>query len=358
MTDQNQFNGPRFDRKAVLQRAFDLAQIAEYCYQLDGTITYIDRMAVRILDLENTYPDPSSLIGMNISELLVYEWPVGKLREEILEKGNAYHTVYPFKTLSGKERWMLHDSCIATDPDTGKKFIQAVVRDITNQKLAEREIARVNRRLRNLARHMESVREEERTAIARDIHDEIGQSLIALTLDLSAIKKHLTFDLRKKTDSMLEAVKTILSDIRRIVTGLRPAGLDDLGLVAAVEWELESLAKRTGIKGVFTAPDGDISLDEKRRTAAFRIIQESLTNVIRHAQATRVEVSLKVSAAMLIITVTDDGVGISGDSVASDSSFGLIGMRERVIAVNGTISANSVPGRGTTISATIPLNDL
>jgi len=138
MTGQNQFNGSGFDRNAVLQRAFDLAQTAEYCYLLDGTITYIDRIAVRILDLENTYPDPSSLIGRNISELLIYAWPVGRLRKEILEKGAAYHTVYPFKTLSGKERWMLHDSCIATDPDTGKRFIQAVVRDITSQKLKER----------------------------------------------------------------------------------------------------------------------------------------------------------------------------------------------------------------------------
>jgi len=243
------------------------------------------------------------------------------------------------------------------NPDGNLSVIE-VLRDITERKRTEEELESSREQLRDLARHMESARETERTRIARELHDEMGQVLTALKIDLSWLSKTLSQDqisLREKTTTMSELTDTTISMVKTISAELRPGILDDLGLTAAIEWQAEEFQKRTGIECHVQIEPEDITPDALLSTAIFRILQESLTNVARHAQAPRVKVSLREAAGKLVLKVRDNGRGISKEELANPKSLGLLGMRERLLPWHGEVRIRGIEGKGTTVTASVPL---
>ena len=212
--------------------------------------------------------------------------------------------------------------------------------------------------LRALAARLQSVREEERTRIAREIHDELGQALTAIKIDFAALIRELPEDAGpqiQRSRSILKLLDEAIQSVRKIATELRPGILDDLGLVAAVEWAAEDFQARTGTKCEVSLPGVDIALDQERATALFRILQEALTNVARHANATRVDVRLAQENGDLILQVHDNGQGIGKERLSTGSTLGILGMRERALLLGGDFTISGARGKGTTVRVRIPL---
>ena len=221
-----------------------------------------------------------------------------------------------------------------------------------DRKRAEEELGKSREELRNLSAYLQSAREQDRTSIAREIHDDLGQTLTALKMDLSWLGKRLPGDQKSlidKTESMSKLIDTTIQTVQRLSARLRPGLLDDLGLAAAIEWQAKEFENRTGIKCELTLGFDDVLLDRDLSTAIFRIFQETLTNVARHANATSVKISLKEEPGKLVLEVTDNGKGITEKQISDPKSFGLIGMRERVRIFKGEVKISGIGGEGTTV---------
>jgi PAS domain S-box-containing protein len=231
-------------------------------------------------------------------------------------------------------------------------------REIWDRERAEEQLRTSLDQLRALAARLQSVREEERTSIAREIHDELGQACTAIKMDLALIGRKTTRRqerLRAKVAAASQVIDNMITTLRRIASELRPGTLDDLGLTAALEWQAQDFESRTGIHCQVTLPPDPLALDSERSTAIFRIFQESLTNVARHAQAARVEARLQLEAQHLIFQVHDNGRGFDPAEAKSRRSLGLVGMQERALLLNGDLKIEGVPGAGTTMTLRIPL---
>jgi signal transduction histidine kinase len=209
-----------------------------------------------------------------------------------------------------------------------------------------------------------NVREAERTQIARDIHDELGQALTALKLDLGWLEKRLArtgHSTRatelEKLKSMCKSVDATIQTVQRIATDLRPGILDKFGLMTAIEWQAQQFEQRSDVRCRCSLPAEIVWLDEARSTAIFRIFQEALTNVARHADATRVNVIVNVTDRNLVLTVQDDGRGIAEKEVMEAVSLGLVGMQERAMLFGGEVNITGTPGEGTTLVVRIPMGD-
>lgn len=234
----------------------------------------------------------------------------------------------------------------------------ALAREVAERKLAEEQLRKSEENLRALAARLQLVREEERTRIAREVHDELGQALTGLKMDLTWLASRLENGhepLTTKTESMSRLIDQTVQAVRRISAGLRPGVLDELGLAAAIEWQAKEFRMHTGIRCQVSLPPGSIELDAERATAAFRIFQELLTNVARHAKATRVDVGVRQDGSTLIVEVQDNGRGIVSTKLDSPRSLGLLGMRERVLMFGGKIEIAGDRGKGTHARVSIPL---
>ena len=237
------------------------------------------------------------------------------------------------------------------------------VNDELRTEIAERERAETQLRmsrdqLRALASRLQAVREEERTSISREIHDELGQACTAIKMDLALIGRRLTkkqSQLRTKVESAMQLVDSTIATLRRMASELRPRTLDDLGLLAALEAQAQEFESRTGIRCIVAVPKEPVTLDADRSTAIFRIFQESLTNVARHARATHVEAHFEKNDNRLIFQVSDNGIGFDPAEVKARKSLGLVGMQERALMLNGDFKIEGVPGTGTTMTLSIPL---
>ena len=190
--------------------------------------------------------------------------------------------------------------------------------------------------------------------MAREIHDELGQALTAIKIDLSSLRHNLPADKERHAVSILKLVDETIRAVRRISTELRPVILDALGLVAAVEWAASEFAARTGTKCQLDLPQNDVVTDEERATALFRILQETLTNVARHANATQVNVRLEQDDSHLSLEVQDNGRGVSEEQLSGNGSLGILGMRERARLLGGDLRIAGVLGAGTTVRVWIP----
>jgi PAS domain S-box-containing protein len=222
---------------------------------------------------------------------------------------------------------------------------------------AEKELKSSQKQLRDLTSHLQAVREDERTSISREIHDELGQSMTALKMDLFWIKDKYSDHgaIYEKSKAMLSQIDEVIRTVKKIITELRPGILDHLGISAAVEWQAAEFQKMSGIRcGVVTVPE-EIILSKELSTNIFRIFQEILTNVMRHARATHVKVLFEKKDGRVIFNVEDNGKGITDKQIFNPSSFGIIGMRERIHAMNGDIRISGAPDKGTSISINIPL---
>ena len=260
------------------------------------------------------------------------------------------------KSKSGK---VINVQITLTKYDYGKEQgggYQGIIRDITQYKLYFEELIKSRQELRNLTSHIESLREKERTDIAREIHDVLGQSLTALKIDLSWMRKKLNPDekeLIEKTAVMDGLINDVIITVRRLSASLRPGILDDLGLAAAIEWQSEEFRKRTGFTCSVNCEEIP-NLTEDKAVALFRIFQESLTNIIKHSNADRVDISLGKANDNIELMIKDNGRGFSSENLISRGSYGIIGMRERVKSFNGTLDISGSDD-GVYVHVMIPL---
>lgn len=261
---------------------------------------------------------------------------------------------------SGATDYVLKQGLARLVPSVRRALSEAQER--RERQRAEQELEKSFEQLRALAAHLQSVREEERARIARELHDELGQSLTGLKFDLAWLNHHLSkHDLaalpacQNKVRTMLELINSIIQLGRKIAMELRPGILDDLGLVDAMEWQGQEFQARTGIHCEFISLPTELQLDEYRTTSLFRILQETLTNVARHANADQISIDLRQHPDEIILEIKDNGRGITEAEIRNTRSFGLLGMRERALGFGGAVRIHGQPGQGTVVTVNVPL---
>jgi PAS domain S-box-containing protein len=231
--------------------------------------------------------------------------------------------------------------------------IIGIARDITERKIVQRRQENFSRQLRNLASRLQNIREDERTVIAREIHDDLGQNLTALKIQ-TALLCDRTPEIQQDAQPLMILIDQIVERVQKISAKLRPGLLDELGLVPAIEWQSQDFQKHTGIKCDCRLPEEDVYIGNEKATAVFRIFQEALTNVARHAHATHVSINFSLEGNCLILEVTDNGIGISDAQIGNVKSLGLLGMKERALIFGGDLIIRGVAGKGTNLKLKIP----
>ena len=230
--------------------------------------------------------------------------------------------------------------------------------NITYRKQFEKELEISRGRLRDLSMHLQTVREKERTRIARELHDELGQLLTALNTGIILLKKKIPAEqpqLQEQAKSMKELIDMTMQTVKRIYMDLRPGMLDHLGLAVAMEWQCQEFEKRTGIRCLVEVEPEDLMPDKDLSITIFRILQETLTNVARHSRAKQVKVSLREAEDDLELVVVDNGRGIREEEIHKPKSFGLLGIRERVDFRGGELKISGKKGKGTTVTVRLPI---
>jgi PAS domain S-box-containing protein len=240
----------------------------------------------------------------------------------------------------------------------GRAVRLILANDVTDKYIAEEKLKESYESIRQLTDHLQNIREEERAHIAREIHDELGQQLTVLKMDVSWLNKRMMDEsepIREKLKSLTEMLDGTVKTVRRISSELRPSLLDDLGLVATIDWHSKEFEKRSGIKTEFMEPEADFNLSESQKTGIFRIFQESLTNVARHSGADKVSISLQHTDDNLTLCIEDNGKGFDRQRVQNRRTLGILGMKERTAMMGGSYEIQSVAGKGTKVIVTVPL---
>ena len=249
------------------------------------------------------------------------------------------------------------DASISQIDESGTRFYTVILRDVTARIEAEAALRRSKDELQELGAAAHMTREQEKSRIARELHDELGQLLTMLQMDVAWCKERQPrgdAPFGAKLDRMESLLKSTIAATRRIASDLRPLMLDDLGLVPSIEWLVENFAQRTGIACELSIGDRDLNLSREHATAIFRIIQESLTNVAKHAQATHADITIETENHALVVRIEDDGVGFAPGAPRKPHSFGLFGLRERASLMGGEASIASASGQGTRIEVRLP----
>ena len=250
------------------------------------------------------------------------------------------------------------DASISQVSELGTKFYTVILRDVTARMQAEAALARSQEELQELAAAADVAREQEKNRIARELHDELGQALTMLQMDVAWCRAKLPADAdayAQRLDRMSALLGSTIAATRRIASDLRPLLLDDLGLLPAIEWLVENFTQRTGVPCELAVSNPGMQLPGAHSTAVFRIVQEALTNIAKHAEARRVEVAIEQRPTEIMVSIHDDGRGFSAQAPRKAGSFGLVGLRERAYLVGGEATVTSVPGKGTSIDVRLPL---
>lgn len=361
----------------VTERRRALAALQESEARLQGIASNVPGVVFR---LERARPgDPAlfafigegseSLVGYRASTLLAPDHGLRSLvhpddkadyhrtQDQAFDSDNDWHWQGRMLTQSGESRWV-DIKAMARRLADGRVIWDGVVWDISDNKRNELALAESQARLRDLSAHLESVREEEKARIAREVHDELGQVLTVLKLETSMCElgfAGLDPGLRERLDNMKKLIANLFQLVRDVATALRPPILD-AGIASAIEWQARRFEARTQIPCLVEVPEHLPPLSDAKATGLFRILQEALTNVMRHAQAHTVTVRLELLGDSLHLSISDDGRGFDPTSVRADS-FGLVGMRERVLMLGGQLSLDSRPGEGTLLRVRVPLSE-
>ena len=288
-----------------------------------------------------------------------------EVEQRLAEGAAEFRLEYRLLTRTGEVRWVEDRNKVLRDDCGRPTYIEGIVIDTTEQKRMAETLHSSHEQLRSLAARLEAIREEERARLAHQIHDELGHELTALKMGLSWLQKalvkkgegRLPADVVERTRGMTRSVDQTIQSVRQLATNLRPPVLD-LGLAAAIEWQTQEFGERTGIR-CRLACDSDVGaaeLDGKEATVVFRVFQEVLTNVARHSGATGVEVLLEINSEVVHLRVVDNGRGISRDEMSSTGSLGIVGIRERIQLLGGSVSFIGVPAAGTTVEVEIPVD--
>jgi two-component system, NarL family, sensor histidine kinase UhpB len=336
------------EQLAALERrmraVFELSPSAIWICDND-VLTYANRAAARLFGVDSI----DHLIGQRVWALLDEE-SHALLRQEIERTlgGQMVGAIVGGRLTRGDGQTREIEIVLAALPDHGQRTVQMVVSDVTDRR---REAAG----LRELSASVVQAREEERRRIARELHDELGQRLTALKIDLASLATQTQLsDDDARVTGMQAMLDDTLASVRRIASDLRPLMLDDLGLNAAIEWLARDASRRIGIPVHTRLPLDEPALDQRVVTAIYRMVQEALTNVARHAQAQSVDVALQVQERQLVLTVADDGVGLGELALQRSGSFGLMGLRERAHMLGGTIDVGARHGGGTRLTVRLP----
>jgi len=365
----------RLRAEAALQSVMENSPDNIIRYDLDCRAIYANRMMEKTLNI-----NISDTIGKQPTERLINGVSVvgteaaGNYQEklqQVIDSGVPDNIEIIMLDLDGNP--LNHLIQFVAERDHDGKIIGALAFgiDITERRRTERELLESRQQLRELSVHQQTLLEEERTRIARELHDELGQLLTGIKLDAMWLERHLLGDrpnVTSKVTSMSQLIDVALNAVHRVATDLRPEMLDDLGLRAAIEWLTEEFAKRTGIDfnlEIYGQPqcgNNDCSciwevgnLNEELTTAVYRILQECLTNVARHAQATHVQVLLQCQDGKFMFRVTDNGKGIHSDNSIKRKSYGIIGMRERTRSLGATLNFSSAEKNGTSVEFVMPI---
>jgi PAS domain S-box-containing protein len=249
------------------------------------------------------------------------------------------------------------DASISQISESGQRFFTVILRDVTARMQAEDALRRSKDELQELGAAAHMTREQEKSRISRELHDELGQLLTMLQMDVAWCKEKLppgNDALAAKVDRMSTLLKSTIAATRRIASDLRPLMLDDLGLVPSIEWLVENFTQRTGIACELSVDRRELALSKAQASAVFRIVQESLTNVAKHAQAAHADIAIERDDAALVVRIEDDGVGFSPQAPRKPNSFGLLGLRERASLLGGEVMIDSAPGEGTIVEVRLP----
>ena len=344
------------EQLALLERrmraVFELSPVAIWICDNDDVIAFANCAAARLFEVESIEP----LIGRRIWTLLNEE-SHALLQSEIerAQVGQAVGAIVSasLTRMNGQRREV--EIALAALPDHGHRTVQMVVSDVTEHRREAAELDHSRRALRELSSSVVEAREEERRRIARELHDELGQRLTALKIDLATLATQIKQPgYGARVASMQATLDDTLASVRRIASNLRPLMLDDLGLVAAIEWLAHDMARRMGVPVHTRLPLQEPVVNQRVATALYRMVQEALTNVARHAHAKSVQVALHAQDGKLVLTVADDGVGLSDQALQRTGSFGLMGLRERAHMLGGEIDIGHQPGGGTRVTVSLP----
>lgn len=329
---------------------YDFAPIGYFTLNPAGIILEVNLTGATLLGAER-----ASLPGQPLHEFIPPERQsdfLAFLQKVMQGKGKEIHEM---GFLNGN-----HEPLIAhleASIDATGNICRVVMLDITARKQTEEALHYSREMLRHMVLHQEHVKEDERKRIAREIHDDLGQNLLALRLDIAMLhertrEKHPR--LHRKTRAALEHVDTTMKAVRTAINNLRPTVLD-LGLNAAIEWLVKEFGQRNGIACDLVMDQADFVLDDERATALFRILQESLNNVLRHAKANHVRVEVGSDGERILMIIADNGIGFYPGCRRKANTFGLLGISERVNALNGKLTIDSSPDKGTCLSISLPL---
>ncbi len=330
-----------------------------YTTDRKGSITYMNRALEKILGYT-----PHELNGKSFAEILAPEF-VDKARDIFRRamKGELIPVYEAEMIRKDGTKIFLEFNVETLYDEKGKPAGRSGVgRDITERKRTEDELKQSYQQLRAFAERLQQIREESQVTIAREIHDELGGGLTGLKMDLSLLSQKIEGEkegkdhdfLMKRIHSSNQLIDRLIQNVRHIGMKLRPSVLDDLGLIAALEWESEEFTNRTGIKCEFVPAFEYVNLEETTATAVFRIFQEALTNVARHSGADQVTVLFREDGGYLYLEVMDNGRGITEGEILNMKSLGILGMKERALVFGGELSISSEPGGGTTVVLKIP----
>ncbi|MBD3224117.1 MAG: PAS domain S-box protein [Caldithrix sp.] len=281
------------------------------------------------------------------------------LDDLLVELNNNKHAIYELQLLTKDKRPIPAEINSHLFFFRGQPTVLSIARNITERKRAEEQLKKSSAQLRKLTSRIQSVREEERTLIAREIHDELGQVLTVLKIQLSLMNNQLRDDqraLKQQVKGLSQWIDETVEVVQRITTKLRPGILDELGLIPALEWQAQDFQKNTGITCTFSGPQDSITFNREKATAVFRIFQESLTNVARHANASRVSVFVRQSDNRFTLEITDNGVGISDSQLNNPNALGILGMRERALLFDGAVHIEGIKHSGTHVMLIMPFD--